>query len=258
MNRKCIMPAMRGKLRNVGAGREVSTRRFLWTAASACVLVAGLAVASRARPVSRSLNFRDNFEQGKLDAWEFPFPEDWQILAEGPNHYLHMVRSRPPGVPRRPLQFALLKGPKGGSFTFQTSLRREHRSLIMVFNYVDAMHFYYAHFSVDTGTKQPVHNGIFIVNGEPRKRIAGLEAASALPTTDWHTARIARDVSSGLIEVFIDGSKTPLFSVKDRTFTCGRVGIGSFDETGDFDNVELRSSDAGCDASGLERPAAGK
>jgi hypothetical protein len=240
------------------ADRERSTRRLLSTALSACAVVVGLVAASSADPVIHTLSFCDDFEQGKLDAWEFPFAEDWQILAEGPNHYLHMLRSRPPGVPRRPLQFALLKGPKVGSFEFRTRLRRQQRSLIVVFNYVDTLHFYYVHLSVDTGTKQPVHNGVFIVNGEPRKRIAGLNAESALPNMDWHTARIVRDASSGLIEVFMDGSRTSLFSVEDRTFTCGQVGIGSFDETGDFDDVELHSNDADCDSRGVVRPTAVK
>ena len=232
-----------------------AARRLPWVILAACVLLVELAVKNYSKPVLRTLSFHDDFEEGQLGAWEFPFPEDWKILAEGPNHYLHMLRSRPPGVPRRPLQFALIKGAKVGSFELQTRLRRERRSLIIVFNYVDTLHFYYAHLSVDTGQKQPVHNGVFIVNGEPRKRIAGLDAPPALPDTNWHTARLVRDVNSGLIEVFMDGSKAPLFSVEDRTFTCGRVGIGSFDETGDFDDVQLRSDDANCSPNGFVRPA---
>ena len=232
-----------------------ATRRLPWAIVAGCVLLVGVAVKSYSGPVLRTLSFHDDFEDGILGAWQFPFPEDWKILAEGPNHYLHMLRSRPPGVPRRPLQFALMIGPKIGSFELQTRLRRERRSLIIVFNYADTLHFYYAHLSVDTGRKQPVHNGIFIVNGGPRKRIAGLHAPAALPDTNWHTARVVRDVNSGLIRVFMDGSKTPLFSVEDRTFTCGRVGIGSFDETGDFDDVTLHSDDANCTPSGFVRPA---
>ncbi len=221
-------------------------------AACAAILLSAFVFAG---PVLRSLNFQDDFEKGSLSAWEFPFPEDWQILAEGPNHYLHMLRNREPGVPRRPLQFALFNGPRVGSFELTTRLRREHSSLIVVFNYVDTMHFYYAHLSVDMGAKQPVHNGIFIVNGEPRKRIAGLEAEPALPDTGWHTAHFVRDATSGEIEVFMDGAKQPLFSVRDSTFTCGRVGIGSFDETGDFDDVELKSNDADCKPDATIRPA---
>ncbi len=211
--------------------------------------------ANTVSPILRTISLRDDFESGNLEAWQMPYAEDWEILPEGPNQFLHMKRKREPGVPRRPLQFALLKQAKVGSFDFRSRVRREGKSMIVVFNYVDTLHFYYAHLSRDRGAEQPVHNGLFIVNGEPRKRIAGMEAAPALPDGQWHQVRIARDTRSGSIEVFIDRLGQPLFSVVDRTFTCGQVGIGSFDETGDFDDVELKSDDAGCDPGKILRPA---
>lgn len=198
-----------------------------------------------ARDVAR-LVFADDFEQERLDRWQVPFPEDWTILSEAGNHYLHMKRSRDPAVPRRPVQFALIKGVKVGSFDFQARVRREGRSMIVVFNYVDTLHFYYTHLSMDTGSRQPVHNGIFLVNNAPRVRIAGLDAPAALPDTSWHRIRVLRDAASGRISVWSDVQSAPLFTVTDRTFTCGDIGIGSFDETGDFDDVELKSDDAGC------------
>lgn len=216
------------------------------------------AAALPASPVLDALSFRDDFESGNLSDWQLPFPEDWVILPEGRNHFLHMLRSRAPGVPRRPRQFARLKQIKVGSFDFRARLRREGRSMIIVFNYVDTMHFYYAHLSGDRGRDQSVHNGIFIVNGEPRKRIAGLDAPPALPDRVWHSARVLRDVSSGSIDVFMDRESQPLFSVVDRTFTCGQVGVGSFDETGDFDDVELASSDPRCKPGSEVRPASAK
>jgi hypothetical protein len=146
-----------------------------------CLAATGVAVSKSAGPAGQSIQFRDDFEGGELAAWEFPYPEDWEIRAEGSNHFLHMLRSREPGVPRRPLQFARFKKAHVGSFVFETRLRREGRSMIVVFNYVDTLHFYYAHFSRDRGTEQPVHNGVFIVNGEPRRRIAGIDAPPALP-----------------------------------------------------------------------------
>ncbi len=129
-----------------------------------------------ARPVLRSVTYHDDFSSGNLDTWQFPYPEDWGIGSEGPLHFLHMLRNREPLVPRRPRQFALLKGVEVGSFTFQARVRREGRSMLMVFNYVDTLHFYYAHLSVDTGTQQPVHNGIFLVDGgttSPHRRRRG-------------------------------------------------------------------------------------
>lgn len=199
-----------------------------------------------ASPAPERIWFADDFESGKLDAWQFPYPEDWTILRAGGNHYLHLVRSRDPGVPRRPLQFALLKGVRVGTFSFQTRVRRDGRSMIVVFNYVDTLHFYYAHLSGDRGAAQPVHNGIFMVNGGERARIAGAEAPPALPDREWHLIRVERNASSGAIDLYSDFQPGPIFSVVERTFTCGQIGIGSFDETGDFDDVSLISDDAGC------------
>ncbi len=189
-----------------------------------------------------SISIRDNFSAGSLKAWEMPFPEDWEILKEGNLHYLHMERSRPPGVPRRPVQFALLKGVKVGSFALDVKVRRAGGSMILVFDYVDPLHFYYVHLSDNPGTKVSVHNGIFIVDGGPRRRIAGLEASPALPDLSWHDVRIVRNVSTGSIKVFLDKQTTPLFTGIDHTFPCGQVGLGSFDETGDFVQFRLRSN----------------
>jgi hypothetical protein len=127
----------------------------------------------------------------------------------------------------------------------------------MVFNYVDTLHFYYTHLSVDPGAKVDVHNGIFIVDGGPRRRIAGKEAAPVLPDQDWHTVRVQRDIQSGSIEVFVDADPSPRFSVIDSTFNCGQVGLGSFDETGDFTDIRFTSNDAGCEpgADVVTRPA---
>lgn len=218
-----------------------------------CLLV--LTSLTNAVPASPSINFEDNFTSSNLHAWQFPYAEDWQIAADGPLYFLHMLRNREPLVPRRPMQFALLKGVNVGSFTFQAQVRRAGRSVMMVFNYVDGLHFYYTHLSVDSGVQQPVHNGIFMVDGAPRRRIAGETAAPVLPDQDWHTVRVRRDVKTGSIEVFVDKETQPRFSVVDHTFTCGQVGLGSFDETGDFTNVRLTSHDAGCKPSGASNTA---
>jgi len=202
--------------------------------------------AIETQAASGKINFHDNLSSGKLEAWQFPFPEDWVVKEEALPHYLHMLRSRDPLVPRRPQQFALVKGITVGSFTLETRVRREGRSMLIVFNYVDTLHFYYTHLSVDSGAKVDVHNGIFMVDGAPRRRIAGTEAAPALPDTNWHEVRVERDVNSGSIKVFVDEEPQPRFSVVDNTFKCGQVGLGSFDETGDFTDVKLSSKDSGC------------
>ena len=193
---------------------------------------------------SKSLSIHDTFGSGNLAAWEMPFPEDWEVLREGSLPYLHMKRYRPPVEPRHPVQFALLKGVNAGSFELNVKVRRAGGSMIVVFDYVDALHFYYLHLSENPGTQIAVHNGIFIVDGGPRRRIAGLEGSAALPDQLWHDVRIVRDVRSGSIQVFLDQQTSPRFSIIDRTFPRGRIGLGSFDETGDFAQFRLDSDDA--------------
>jgi hypothetical protein len=225
-----------------------------------CVMATAIVVTWEismvARPVLHSIQIADDFSSATLDHWQFPYSQDWVIGTEGPLHFLHMLRNREPLVPRRPVQFALLKGVNVGSFSFQARVRRQGHSLLMVFNYVDTLHFYYTHLSVDPGTKVDVHNGIFIVDGGPRRRIAGMEAAPALPDQNWHQIRIERDSHSGSIQVFVDADRSPRFLVTDTTFTCGQVGLGSFDETGDFADIRLTSDDAGCQTGhSVVRPA---
>jgi hypothetical protein len=191
-----------------------------------------------------SLSIHHNFNSGSLNAWEMPVSGDWEILKEGNLHYLHMKRSRDPGVPRRPLQFARLKGVKAGSFTLNVKVRRVGGSMMVVFNYLDTLHFYYVHLSENPGTQMAGHNGIFIVDDGSRRRMGGEDASPALPDLSWHDVRIVRDVRTGSIQVFMDNEKEPRFSVIDHTFTCGQVGLGSFDETGDFAEFQLHSNDA--------------
>jgi len=235
--------------------RKIDGWKALLLALLAAAFLGSLTIPSSAAPVIRHIEYNEDFSSGALDRWQFPYPEDWVIGTEGPLHFLHMLRNREPLVPRRPVQFARIKGINVGSFTFRTEMRREGRSLLIVFNYVDTLHFYYTHLSVDPGAKVDVHNGIFIVDGGARRRIAGLEASPVLPDKNWHKVRVQRDINAGTIQVFADTETEPRFTVIDHTFNCGQVGLGSFDETGDFANVRLISNDAGCQPGAVLRPA---
>jgi hypothetical protein len=218
----------------------------LGTFLAAGLIAAGLGYSNNAMAALHKLSLHCNFSPKELNEWIFPHAEDWVSKTEDGQTYMHMLRPRDPGVPRRPLQFARLKGVNAGSFDLSVKVRRQGSSMIIVFNYVDTMHFYYTHVSHDRGTFQPVHNGIFLVDGGPRRRIAGTQAQPALPDTKWHTIRVVRNAKTGLIEVYSDVQKKPLFSVVDHHFTCGQIGLGSFDETGDFADLKIHSSDAGC------------
>ena len=44
---------------------------------------------------------------------------------------------------------------------------------------------------------------------------------------------------SGEIRVYFDDMKTPAMTATDKTFGAGRVGFGSFDDTGNFDDIRI-------------------
>jgi hypothetical protein len=246
---------------NESRGKTGGRRTHCSHVALAMLLCIGLVVLApgysrNAFAAMHKLSFHCNFSPKELSEWVFPHAEDWVSKNEDGKTYIHMLRPRDPGVLRRPLQFARLKNVNVGSFDLSVKARREGRSMIIVFNYADTLHFYYTHVSRDRGTTQPVHNGIFLVDGAPRRRIAGMEARPALPDTQWHTIRVIRNIKTGLIQVYSDVQEKPLFSVVDHRFTCGQLGLGSFDEAGDFADLKIHSSDAGCTPQKFATPQA--
>jgi hypothetical protein len=48
-----------------------------------------------------------------------------------------------------------------------------------------------------------------------------------------------RDINKGTIEVFFDYKPVPIMTAIDRRLVWGRVGVGSFDDTGQFDDIRL-------------------
>ena len=58
----------------------------------------------------------------------------------------------------------------------------------------------------------------------------------------WHKVKVVRNAKKGTIEVFFDNMTKPHMSVTDKTFGKGRIGIGSFDDMNDFDNIKLRGN----------------
>ena len=71
-------------------------------------------------------------------------------------------------------------------------------------------------------------------------------AEPVLPQTDrrlnetWHKVKLMRDSKAGTIAVYFDDLTKPHMQVSDKTFGKGRIGIGSFDDMNDFDDIQLR------------------
>lgn len=184
----------------------------------------------------------ENFNKGAAN-WEPKDPSAWKVVKQGDNSFYSMFKdsSYKPEV-RSPVNFALLKEVMVSDFILDVDMRSTqevygHQDLCLFFGYQDPSHFYYVHL----GREADAHaNSIFLVNGEPRVSIAQKRTDGTAWTKDWHHVRIKRDTSKGTIEVYFDDMKKPVMTTVDKHFLHGRIGIGSFDDTGDFDNLNLR------------------
>ncbi|MCH7686307.1 MAG: hypothetical protein IH899_06460 [Planctomycetes bacterium] len=189
------------------------------------------------------LIFSAEFESGHTKRWEPTDKSAWKIIEQEGNHVYSLIKKRSNFNPpvRSPYNRSLIKGITVGSFVLDVRLQSTipeygHRDLCLFFGYQDDAHLHYVHF----GKKADDHaNQIFIVNDKPRLKISITSTPGTDWTDNWHHARVVRDVKSGKIEVFFDDMQNPVMTAVDKTFTWGRVGIGSFDDTGNFDHVLL-------------------
>jgi hypothetical protein len=151
---------------------------------------------------------------------------------------LILTKAGIPGGPiRRPAALAVLQSEPLVRATVQVEMRStaaeevKNRDLEIIFGYESPTRFYYAHLA---GITDANHNGIFLVDNKDRRRIDDGTAAPQLKDRTWHRVRLERDGSIGSIEIFVDGAAQPALRASDATISSGRVGLGSFDDTGEF------------------------
>lgn len=185
----------------------------------------------------------EDFDDGKADGWEPTDASAWRVEKQDGNFVYSQFKKRSNFRPpvRSPFNRSLRKDLIVGSFVLDVRLQSTHpdyghRDLCLFFGYQDDAHLYYVHL----GKKADAHaNQIFIVNGKPRTKISRTSTPGTNWDDNWHHARIVRDVKTGRIAVYFDDMKKPVMTARDRTFTWGRIGVGSFDDTGHFDHILL-------------------
>lgn len=185
----------------------------------------------------------DDFEQG-AEQWEPTDANAWRIKKTDRGNVYSQFEKRSKYEPphRSPYNISLLKGKTVSDFELQVKVQSTtddypHRSVCLFFGYQDPAHFYYVHL----GRRTDDHaNQIFIVNDAPRTKISTKTTPGTPWTEKWHDVKIRRDVASGSIEVFFDDMEKPVMTATDKNFVWGRVGLGSFDDTGDWDEFQLR------------------
>jgi hypothetical protein len=187
------------------------------------------------------LIFSEDFDKG-FDRWEVLDPQTWTHRVIDGNAVFGINQRESSYKPpyRSPFHIALIKDVSVADFVLSFRVRStkdtgNHRDCCIIFNHQDAANFYYAHL----GAKPDPNSGqIMIVKNAPRTPIT--RNTKNVPWTDgWHQVKVVRDSTKGSIEVFFDDMTTPQLSANDKTFGKGRIGIGSFDDMDDFDDVRL-------------------
>ena len=215
---------------------------FIWLAVSAAVSTSLLAE-------ELPLVFQDDFEQD-LSGWQTTRDDVWKLVKlerAGSTTQVLRVTGKSAYQPpvRSPHSIAWVKGKRVGDFVLTVKAENTnhqaggHRDLCLFWGRQDASHFYYVHF----GAKADDHScQIFIVDGKPRTKIT-VDEVPGTPWGEgrqWHTLRVERTLGDGLVKVYFDDMKKPHMTAKDTTFGAGEVGIGTFDDNGNFDDFELR------------------
>ncbi len=179
--------------------------------------------------------------------WSVPDLADWKIENESGAQVLHLLTGKEPpsNAPRRPSQFAIAQTPDFSNVMVEVDVKPLARSVMIVYAYRDPAHFDYAHLSTDTAAKQTHHNGIFHVYGGERVRISSEEGPSAFVASNrWYHVVLTHNARTGLVQVDVDGKAIPALRATDVSLTTGKIGVGSFDETGEFKNLKITSTAA--------------
>ena len=206
------------------------------------ILLATLALALPARadePLPPA--FEDDFSRG-ADRWEPTDPAAWTLGKDGDRAVWGLNKRTSNYKPkvRSPHNVALVKDLEltDTVITFQVKSTLDtggHRDCCVFFNWRDPEHFYYVHLGAKP---DPASGQIMIVDGAPRRPLT--TNTKPVPWDDqWHTVKLVRDTATGRITVYFDDLATPLMETTDKTFTSGRVGIGSFDDMNDFTAVKV-------------------
>jgi rhodanese-related sulfurtransferase len=203
-------------------------------------------LADEKAPTDLPLLYHAGFEDAEVGSpasdWKPTDPKAWKVGEKDDDQFYSQFKAsdyKP--THRSPFNYSLLKEAVVSDFVLEVrvqSTRAEygHRDACFFFGHQDPDHFYYVHIA----TRADDHaNQVFIVNGKPRTKISKTSTTGTKWSEGWHNVRIVRRVEPGTIEVYFDDMKKPIMTAVDKTFTHGHVGIGTFDDTANFDDFKL-------------------
>ena len=211
---------------------------------SALLICVSLSLSTRADD-KLPIVFQEDFENG-ADRWQPQDQGQWQIKkTENGQVYSQFKKEttfKPPH--RSPTNVSLLKDVTVSDMEFTGRVRSTHpdyghRDAVVFFGYQDPAHFYYVHL----GKQADDHaNQIFIVNGADRTKISITSTSGTNWDDNWHNVKVVRKPSDGTIEIYFDDMQKPVMIASDKTFAYGRIGVGTFDDTADWDDIAIRGT----------------
>ncbi|MHC4212566.1 MAG: 3-keto-disaccharide hydrolase [Planctomycetota bacterium] len=193
-------------------------------------------------PAPLPLLFETDFEDGNLDKFKATDPEAWKIEdGRGGKVLSLIVQSKYKPPVRSPLNINWIDQEVNGSFVLDlkvhsTTKEYPHRDMCLFFGRQDPSHFYYVHLGSRADRSA---NTIHIVDGKDRVSIVETRTDGTKWSESWHRVRLARDAESGKIEVFFDDMAKPIMTAVNHRFKSGKVGIGTFDDLGRYDDIRL-------------------
>jgi len=204
---------------------------------------------TRCKPndIGRSLLAECDFENGSAEGWRPSDPAHWRVVNDGGSKVYELTAPGEPGQVRAPTSWSVWDGRDITSFEFTGRVRCDAdpatavRDMCVFFHFQDPTHFYYVHFAASS---DGVHNIVGLVDGADRVKINTEPAgASVFRLTDreWHAFKVVCHAETGEIRAYLDDMTKPILTARDRTLDHGLVGVGSFDDSGAFDDLKLWS-----------------
>ena len=217
------------------------------------LLVSRLAAAPELPPAEKAaapefpVAFSETFDNG-LAGWTPRETSGWKTTGTA-NPNLKLITRGQPGPFRAPLSW-MVRGDQqpSGSFTLtarglcHTSLESPGRDLLLIVGWKGPLDYTYVHFSAENSQ---VHNVIMRVKPEGREQLPHVtRPVPKLLKKDWQTIRVWYDKQSGMLRCYADDMETPMMACKVGDLPSGAVGVGSFDDMVEFDDIVLKAETA--------------
>ncbi len=225
----------------MGRIRLCRSAGFAALAALVFAFGAGSLQAQSGVPDGYELVYSQDFaDASALDDFTFSDKRAWNYGNEGGRGYLDLVGgSKYKPKHRSPLNIALIDDLLLADFVleaeaWQTGREYGHRDLSLFFGFEGPNRYYYAHLATEPDDR--AHN-IFLVDHADRAPMGAIPDKGVDWGSGWKRVRVERQ--GGALCVYFDGEKTPTVSTDADPLGWGRLGFGSFDDTGRFSKVRI-------------------